>query len=172
MFCKYCGKQIDDDSKFCKECGKNLSSDIHNNTNVSISSIKPYFIPISIFVIWYALTFVFIFGVFDYAYEYESPIGMLALLWITPIVYYLAYSLINKYSKYPIRLWSDTDKPKTKLFKSAYLIYSFWAPLACSEKNVDTYIPLMFVCWLIPSMLIYLLYIYKLSKKGKKNHQN
>jgi ABC-type dipeptide/oligopeptide/nickel transport system permease component len=24
MFCKYCGKQIDDDSTFCKHCGKSL----------------------------------------------------------------------------------------------------------------------------------------------------
>ena len=22
MFCKYCGKELDDDAKFCKYCGK------------------------------------------------------------------------------------------------------------------------------------------------------
>ena len=165
MYCKYCGKQIDDDSKFCKECGKNLSNDMSNSANsFSISSIKPYFIPISIIIIWYALTFVFVFGVFGYAYEDDSPIGMLVLLWITPIVYYLAYSLINKYSKYPLKLWNETDKLKTKLFKSAYIIYSYFVPFPCSEKNIDGYLCLMFLCWLIPSIIIYLIYYFKSSK--------
>lgn len=25
MFCKYCGKEIDDNSKFCEMCGKELT---------------------------------------------------------------------------------------------------------------------------------------------------
>ncbi len=26
MYCKYCGKQIDDDSCYCRHCGKNVLS--------------------------------------------------------------------------------------------------------------------------------------------------
>ena len=28
MYCKFCGKEIEDNSKFCPECGKNLNDDI------------------------------------------------------------------------------------------------------------------------------------------------
>ncbi|MBO5049354.1 MAG: zinc ribbon domain-containing protein [Oscillospiraceae bacterium] len=28
MFCKHCGSQVDDNSKFCPVCGKSLASDI------------------------------------------------------------------------------------------------------------------------------------------------
>ena len=27
MYCKYCGNEIEDNSKFCKNCGKNLIED-------------------------------------------------------------------------------------------------------------------------------------------------
>ena len=166
MYCKYCGKQIDDDSKFCKECGKNLSSDTSNSSySFSIGTIKPYFIPICITVIWYALTFVFIFGEYQYNYEDESPIGMLVLLWITPIVYYLSYTLLNKWGKYPIKLWNNTDKTKTKLFKLAYIAYSYCVPFGCCEHNdIEDYFGGMYACWLIPSIIIYLIYIFKSSK--------
>ncbi len=33
MFCKYCGKQIDDNSTFCNFCGKNLTSSIQGTSN-------------------------------------------------------------------------------------------------------------------------------------------
>ena len=166
MYCKYCGKQIDDDSKFCKECGKDLSSDISNSSySFSIGTIKPYFIPICLTAIWYALTFVFIFGIYRYAYEDESPIGMLALLWITPLVYYLEYIAINKKGKYPLKFWNDTDKTKTKLFKWAYLIYTYFVPFGCCEHNrIDDYLGRMFIFWLVPSILIYLLYCFISSK--------
>lgn len=32
MYCKYCGKQIDDDSKFCNLCGKSLLEHVENNS--------------------------------------------------------------------------------------------------------------------------------------------
>ena len=164
MFCKYCGKQIDDDSKFCKECGKNLvDHTANNNYSFSISNIKTFIIPICIIVIWYALTFVFIFGVFDYAYENESPIGMLVLLWTTPIVYYLAYTLLNKFSKYPLKLWDETDKLKTKLIKMAYITYSYFAPLFLCDKHIGGYLGFMYVFWLIPSILLYLIYYIKMK---------
>ena len=31
MYCKHCGKEIDNDSKFCKECGKPL--DVIDSSN-------------------------------------------------------------------------------------------------------------------------------------------
>ncbi len=34
MYCKFCGKQIDDNSTFCNFCGKNLSSSVRGASNV------------------------------------------------------------------------------------------------------------------------------------------
>lgn len=34
MFCKYCGKQIDDDSEFCQRCGKAQQKNIINNDDI------------------------------------------------------------------------------------------------------------------------------------------
>lgn len=171
MYCKYCGKHIDDDSKFCKECGKNLVNDISKSDNsFSISKIKSFIIPICIILIWYALTFVYIFGVYDNAYEDESPIGILVLLWITPIVYYLTYTFLNKYSKYPFKLWDETDKVKTKVFKLAYMTYSYFIPFVCCEDNIGVYLCLMFIFWFILSLLIYLIYYLESSKLHKRAH--
>ena len=41
MYCKYCGKQIDDDSSFCKYCGKVLeNSTFSNPSSFKIISLK------------------------------------------------------------------------------------------------------------------------------------
>lgn len=34
MYCKYCGKQVDDDSTYCFSCGKNLSKEIEVETHI------------------------------------------------------------------------------------------------------------------------------------------
>ena len=38
MYCKNCGSQIDDDSKFCDKCGQTISKNEENNSNVEQSS--------------------------------------------------------------------------------------------------------------------------------------
>lgn len=41
MFCKYCGKEIDNDSKFCKFCGKTLDNNqVNNNLSESIKKAR------------------------------------------------------------------------------------------------------------------------------------
>lgn len=32
MYCKYCGTQIDDNSRYCPQCGKKLNEDTETNT--------------------------------------------------------------------------------------------------------------------------------------------
>ena len=34
MYCKNCGSQIDDDSKFCDKCGQTISKNEEKNINV------------------------------------------------------------------------------------------------------------------------------------------
>ena len=36
MFCKYCGKQIEPNSKFCQYCGQNLDNNNHVGNNINI----------------------------------------------------------------------------------------------------------------------------------------
>lgn len=60
MFCKYCGKQIDDDSSYCKYCGRNLLESDTKNHSVSGGGIKEKFtllprsyqISILLYIVW------------------------------------------------------------------------------------------------------------------------
>lgn len=47
MYCKYCGEQIDDNSKFCKKCGSKLETELNNHLcipdiNFSNFALKEY----------------------------------------------------------------------------------------------------------------------------------
>jgi predicted nucleic acid-binding Zn ribbon protein len=59
MYCKYCGKQIDDDSSFCKYCGKAINNSSFTNTiSTKIISFK-WLVILSVWIIlnialWYA----------------------------------------------------------------------------------------------------------------------
>ena len=50
MYCKYCGKIIDDDSKYCVNCGNNMNNDNSGTVPVDAPSkgfaILGFFIPI------------------------------------------------------------------------------------------------------------------------------
>ena len=41
MFCRFCGKEIDDDSVFCKECGKQLN-EVSSNSSIHTLSAEEY----------------------------------------------------------------------------------------------------------------------------------
>lgn len=61
MYCKYCGKMIEDDSIFCRYCGKDLSSESPNTTSnhevrlysrfTELSS--KYQVSIIVYIIWF-----------------------------------------------------------------------------------------------------------------------
>jgi len=40
MHCKYCGEEIEDDSKFCKQCGKQISMDKKDNIKPQIGPLE------------------------------------------------------------------------------------------------------------------------------------
>jgi len=40
MFCKECGKAIEDDSKFCKHCGKTIISEPNSNQEISLAPVE------------------------------------------------------------------------------------------------------------------------------------
>jgi len=68
MYCKFCGKEIDQDSLFCKHCGTNLSSDVSSSKDSlkGLSSLKSWFTSLSkgkqicmmIYFLWFWIAFV------------------------------------------------------------------------------------------------------------------
>ncbi len=76
MFCKFCGKEIDENSKFCPHCGKQLLGETRKQTindNEILFTAKPVFIPIvtiisfipiQLFMTVWGSVFFGVFGVF------------------------------------------------------------------------------------------------------------
>ena len=115
MYCKHCGKEIDDNSVFCKHCGK--PQDNRNKTFIS----KPIWI---IYLIWsianlYLLTgkkaytasdYFFPYGVkSNWVYETEAALRwdkdyydffeFLIYVFIVPAIFYITFRLLSKIIK-------------------------------------------------------------------------
>mgnify|MGYP006357842935 CR=1 FL=1 len=94
MYCKHCGKEIADDSKFCQHCGGKQEDSFASPTNNEVKSEEPkkqekvIEIPIiktnlsanqkkwiGIYVAWALLNFIFIFikGTYDGSNRYFFP---------------------------------------------------------------------------------------------------
>ena len=94
MYCKHCGKEIADDSKFCQHCGGKQEDSFASPTNNEVKSEEPkkqekvIEIPtiktnlsdnqkkwIGIYVAWALLNFIFIFikGTYDGSNRYFLP---------------------------------------------------------------------------------------------------
>lgn len=155
MYCKFCGNKIDDDSLFCKHCGKQLEK---NESYVGLLN-NGTAIKICLALLWIAYSIIVPKGI--YYYVEHNTISILYML-ITPIVYYILYYLNLHYSKNPISLNIKVDSVKTKILKSAYVIYSVIIPSFCCEHgNADEFFGLMAMLWLIPTVLIYLVYFFQ-----------
>ncbi len=77
MFCRYCGKEIEEDSYFCKYCGKNIEkidSILNKNYAKKFTSLS---VNTQILTILYGLWFVgfLSFVLLDYEYEYHHEYG-------------------------------------------------------------------------------------------------
>jgi hypothetical protein len=77
MFCRYCGKEIEEDSYFCKYCGKNIEkidSILNKNYVKKFTSLS---VNTQILTILYGLWFVgfLSFVLLDYNYEYHREYG-------------------------------------------------------------------------------------------------
>lgn len=110
MFCKNCGKEIEDDSKFCPNCGTALNYEVRKqesplNDNEIVLTLKPRFIwPAVLFVvvpstlffsIWCAIFFGGMAQMYFYNHggvNYAAFIvcGLLPLLTIPPINFFVA----------------------------------------------------------------------------------
>lgn len=90
---------------------------------------------------------------------------------MTPIVYYVLYYINLHYSKFPVSFKIKDDSVKSKIFKSAYIVYSVILPSFCCEHgDADEFFGLMSMLWLIPTVMIYLVYYFQKIKDQESKH--
>jgi predicted neutral ceramidase superfamily lipid hydrolase len=166
MYCKHCGKEIDDDSKFCKECGKPLNV-IMDSPNNYIGFFRKHFVLIALLVIWYIISYLYSFAYYD---RKDSGI-IFGMYLVTPIIVGLFYWVYKHNCKYQIPLFSKTCSTKIKLLKYAYFVYTFFIPFACSDGLGNDYFAYFFIwgfVWLVPTIIICGIYYYIQSRKAVK----
>lgn len=134
MYCKYCGKEIDKDSKFCAECGKAIEDNskdgfIFFNRFTSLS--KKWQICIMIYFIWLMIGGIILITNAPYTYaesyaqrtyysfDYETPLLVLIIFVFTPILalftwYYFKFLHTKNVKK------DKTKRPKLKIRPKMY----------------------------------------------------
>ena len=165
MYCKYCGKQIDDDSKFCKECGKPLN-DIASFSNGYMGFLQKHLVLIALVVIWYIIGYLY-----SSAYYDNSDI-IYGMYLVTPIIIGLLYWIYKQNCKYQIKLFNKADSTKVKLLKYAYLAYTYFIPFSCSDglgNDYFVYFVILGLVWLAPTLIVCGIYYYVQSKKAVKS---
>ena len=91
MFCKYCGKQIEEDSFFCKYCGKDVTEGKHQYHSSNNASLKKKFtslpqgwqIGIIVYTIWFLGWVCFLIGNsdrYDFGTDYVVPFFLFTIL--------------------------------------------------------------------------------------------
>lgn len=160
MYCKHCGKEIDNDSKFCKECGKPL--DVYAETSqINMGFFQKHLVLIALIVIWYVIAYLY-----STAYYHKGGI-IFGMYLITPIIIGLLYWLYRQNCKYQIHLFNKDDSVKIKLLKYAYLAYTYFIPFACSDglgNDYFVYFVNLGLGWLVPTLVICGIYYYIQSR--------
>lgn len=175
MYCKYCGKEIDEDSKFCNHCGRQL-----DNKNV-LSSFIPSNVPTQIkvylclFIIWVFVTFAITQG---WLY------GFFASAFLLPLSMFCILYLFNKLGKYSLNLiWNDNDSKKTKMWKCVYYIASlciiilvlsdssvkYWNDYKyedASKMSLEQLFGVTSVVWGLGTFMIYIAIVFMRIKKN------
>lgn len=165
MYCKHCGKEIDNDSKFCKECGKPLDI-ITNSTNIHTSFFQKNLILISLIVIWYIIGYIY-----SSAYYGRHSGIIFGMYFVTPMIMGVLYWIYKQNCKYQIQLFDKADSLKIKLLKYAYLAYTYFIPFSCSDGLGDDYFVFFVILglvWLVPTFIICAIYYFIQYRKAVK----
>jgi hypothetical protein len=183
MYCKYCGKQIDDDSVFCQHCGKSLSG-IIQSSNYLKSFFKKHFVFSVLLIIWYLIVIIIVcgnsysnqyYGSSSYDYNKRLDFGKALLLFFsftfTAVIIAFLYWLFKNKCKYHFVFFDKTDTVLIKVLKYAFLAYTYLAPfiwLAVAEFYIEVYFGFMFLFWLVPALIIWLIYYCVKSRQAHK----
>lgn len=166
MYCKHCGKQIDDDSRFCKECGKPINNNIIIS-NSFMGFFQKHLVLIALIVIWYIIGYLYSYTEYDIK---DSGI-IFGMYMVTPIIIGLLYWIYRHNCKYQIQFFNKTDSNKIKLVKYCYIAYTYFIPFSCSDGLGQFYFEYFFklsLVWLVPTLIICGIYYYTQSKKTVK----
>jgi len=97
MYCKHCGKEIDDNSTFCKHCGKSQGSPLKG------IAIKPIWV---FYLIWTLANLYLLMGdkssfAFSYWYPFDGKhlydfSEFIVYVFIIPAILYVVYRRYNK----------------------------------------------------------------------------
>ncbi len=52
MYCRYCGKENSNDSRFCSNCGKKLSEDVPFKGRLNVSQFDKYKKILFLYIVW------------------------------------------------------------------------------------------------------------------------
>ncbi len=167
MYCKHCGKQIDDVSTFCKYCGKSLEDSTNSSQNPT-KSIKSLFnldkrrIDIILAsVLW--LIIGLLISIESYHAHHRFIVKMrFSSIFVTLAIVGILYRFYKKYCKYPISFFDKSDSKKTKILKYVYIVYTIIFPLAAigASSSLNDYEGIMLGGWFVPTLFICGIYYY------------
>ena len=170
MYCKYCGKQIDDDSVFCQYCGKSLSGIIQSSNHLK-SFIKRHFVFSILLIIWCLIvTIIASSSSYSKDFDFSEALSLFFSFTLTAVIIAFLYWLFNK-CKYHFVFFDKTDTVFVKVLKYAFLAYTYLAPfiwVAAAEFYIGPYFGFMFLFWLVPALVIWLIYYCVKSRQAHK----
>ena len=156
MYCKYCGKQIDDDSAFCKYCGKSLVKPIKplEDSSNSMRSFKPY---IGIYKNLISIILSVVLWLIIGAYVSDDGQDFVLLL-VTLFIAGMIFWFYKNYCKNQILLIDKSDTQKERLWKLIYILYIAIIPYCCLTTKPIEYAGAVAVCWLLPTIFIFMIH--------------
>ena len=124
MYCKHCGKEIDNDSSFCKHCGKTQGSNLVTNDMIPYRIVRTICSDMKWFIysIWLIINLCCLFGEkcgYDYFYlyprlsysedtfslEYYQFTDFLVYAFLIPITVFLGHQYFQKHKSFKTRLY-------------------------------------------------------------------
>ena len=113
MYCKHCGKQIDDNSEYCRYCGTDLSNKVLPGIPNITTRYKKL---ICLGVLWIFLSF---------ASSEGWICGFLVSAFLIPLTMVSILYLLSKVGKFSVNLlWNTNDSRKVKKWKVVYYLAS------------------------------------------------
>lgn len=118
MFCRFCGKQIEEDSLFCKNCGKKVNEEgkinpLQNNISLKdkfVSLPQKYQIGIIVYIIWLLGWICYLISGFSYDNDYYATDYVLPFFLFTIFLPVIGICLIYLY-----QLWMKKKEKKNSI---------------------------------------------------------
>ena len=167
MFCKHCGKEIDDNSTFCKHCGKPLN-DVTTQSEMPfwekkfLTYLLHFIIGVVVLIIWLYLV-----SLASESLNKASYRLVMNAFRLTALIVFIVYLISRVSFKNRIILFNKSDSPENKLKKYLYIFYTLIIPFICmlivdrliregsyEAKDIIMYFVLFAFLWIVPTVAI------------------